>query len=75
MQQQLVQLVSERTGLAEDKSRAAVDTVVGWLKQQLPGGLGSQIDNVVGGGGAPGAGGDTGGLASSLGGMLGGEKE
>jgi len=75
MQQQLVQLVSEKTGISEDKSRMAVDTVVGWLKQQLPGGLGSQLDNVVGGGGASASGLDTGGVAGALGDMLGGERK
>jgi hypothetical protein len=76
MQQQLVQLVSERTGLSEEKSRTAVDTVVGWIKQQLPGGMGSQLDNVVSGGSAAGGTGtDSGGVAGALGGMLGGERK
>ena len=75
MQQQLVQLVSEKTGISEDKSRMAVDTVVGWLKEQLPGGLGAQLDNVVAGGGASGGGLDIGGAAGALGDMLGGERK
>ena len=33
---ELVKQVTERTGLSEDKARAAVDTVVGFLKQRLP---------------------------------------
>ncbi len=44
---ELIKKVSERTGLGEDKARTAVDTVVGFLKDKLPGPIGGQIDNVL----------------------------
>ncbi len=66
---QLVQLVVERTGIGEDKAQKAVETVVGFLKERLPGGVGGQLDSIVGG---QGGGGGLGDIASGLGGMMGG---
>jgi hypothetical protein len=66
----LISKVVERTGLSEDKARAAVDTVVGFLKERAPAGLSGQIDSLVAGG----EGSTLGGIASSVGGML-GDKE
>jgi hypothetical protein len=63
----LVTLVVERTGLGEDKARAAVDTIVGFLKQHAPAGLAGQIDSLVEGG----DGSNVSGIASSIGGMVG----
>jgi hypothetical protein len=65
----LISKVVERTGISEDKARAAVDTVVGFIKERAPSGLSGQIDSLVQGG--QGAGG---GVASKLGGLL-GDKE
>jgi uncharacterized protein (DUF2267 family) len=65
---ELVKLVAEKTGLSEDKAKVAVETVLGFLKDKLPGPIAGQIDSVLGGeGGAP----DLGGMAQSLGGMFG----
>jgi hypothetical protein len=66
----LISKVVERTGLSEDKARAAVDTVVGFLKERAPAGLSGQIDSLVAGG----EGSTLGGIASGVGGML-GDKE
>jgi hypothetical protein len=66
--QQLINQVTQRTGIPEDKARAAVDTVVGYLKQHLPGPVASQLDNAVSGQ----AGQGTGSLADKAKGMLGG---
>lgn len=66
--QQLINQVTQRTGIPEDKARAAVDTVVGYLKQHLPGPVASQLDSAVSGQ----AGQGTGGLAEKAKGMLGG---
>jgi hypothetical protein len=67
----LINQVVQRTGLSEDKARAAVETVVGFLKERAPAGLSGQIDSLVGGGE-----GSTGGdIASKVGGMFGGKKE
>jgi hypothetical protein len=62
----LINKVVERTGLSEDKARAAVDTVVGFLKERAPAGISGQIDSLVQGGE-----GGVGGIASSVGGMFG----
>ena len=49
MQQELVRMVAERTGLSEEKARAAAETVIGYLKNNLPAGLSSQLDSVAAG--------------------------
>jgi uncharacterized protein (DUF2267 family) len=64
---ELVNQVAQRTGLAPDKARMAVETVLGFLKTRLPGPIASQLDSAL-------SGGATGGLADAakgLGGMLG----
>lgn len=64
---ELIGLVSEKTGLSEDRAREAVETVVGYLKDNLPAPIAKQVDNVLSGGGDM----DVEGLAKGLGGMLG----
>ncbi len=61
---ELVNMVSQKTGLPADKSRLAVQTVIDYLKKKLPGPVAGQIDAALQGGGVSGA-------ASALGGMLG----
>ena len=63
---ELVKMVSQKTGLPDDKARMAVQTVVDYIKKKLPGPVAGQIDSVLQGG--------SGGLADAakgLGGMLG----
>lgn len=79
MQQELVRMVSDRTGLSEDKARTAVDTVVGYLKDQLPAPIANQLDNVTGsasGGGASGGAGrgNISDMATGLGSKLTGDR-
>lgn len=65
---ELIKLVSQKTGLSEDMAKTAVDTVIGFLKQRLPAPIAGQIDSVLGGAGdAPGLGS----VAKGLGGLLG----
>jgi hypothetical protein len=52
---ELVQQVCQRTGLSEDKANDAVSTVISYLKNKLPGPIGSQIDSALQGGGVTGA--------------------
>jgi hypothetical protein len=66
----LVNLVVQRTGLSEDKARAAVDTVIGFLKERAPAGLSGQIDSMLGGQGGSGMSG----VASSVAGMMRGKQ-
>jgi hypothetical protein len=66
--EELIKLVSQKTGLPPDKARVAVDTVVNFLKQKLPPSMAGQIDVVLAGGNLP----DD--LTKGLGGLLGGKK-
>ncbi len=64
---ELVNLVSQRTGLSQDQAKTAVDTVVGFIKQRLPAPIAGQIDQVVQTGQSQNAQN----VAKDLGGMLG----
>ena len=44
---QLIKLVSDKAGISEDQAEKAVDTVVGFLKEQLPEPFAGQIDAVI----------------------------
>ena len=44
---ELIQQVTQRTGLAPDKARTAVDTVLGFLKNKLPGPVAGQLENAL----------------------------
>ena len=67
--EELVNLVSQKTGLSEEMSRQAVDVVLDYLKQKLPAPIAGQLDNVVAGSGGL----DLGDMASKgLGGLFGG---
>ncbi|HCY64175.1 MAG TPA: hypothetical protein DHV59_15405 [Oxalobacteraceae bacterium] len=68
---EVIQRLIEKTGLPEDKAAMAVQTVIGFLKEKLPGPLGSQIDSIVGGQSGGSAMDKLGGLGSNLGGMFG----
>jgi len=62
---ELVKLVSQKTGIPEGTARQAVEVVLNFLKQKLPAPIAAQVDNVVKGGGAAS-------LGKGLGGILGG---
>ncbi len=64
---ELVKQVSEKTGLSEEKSKIAVETVLNYLKDKLPDPIAGQIDNVLGGGESD----ALGNLAGGLGGLFG----
>jgi hypothetical protein len=66
---EIIQRLVERTGLPEDKAAAAVDTVIGFLKEKLPAPVASQIDSFMSGDG--GIAGTLGGMGTNLGGMFG----
>jgi uncharacterized protein (DUF2267 family) len=68
MQQQLIEQITQRVGIPAEKAQAAVETVVGFLKQRLPGPIASQLDNAVSGEDSSGG---VAGAAKSVGGMLG----
>jgi uncharacterized protein (DUF2267 family) len=78
---ELIQQVSQRTGISEEKAREAVQTVLGFLKDRLPAPLAGQLDSVLDGAGGTiaNAGGaiadQAGDVLGGLGGMLGGKKD
>ncbi|MBN2148618.1 MAG: hypothetical protein JW726_14620 [Anaerolineales bacterium] len=65
---ELIKLVAKKTGLPEAKAKIAVETVLNFIKEKLPEPLGSQIDNLLGGGDLPTD------LLQGLGGLFGGKK-
>lgn len=64
---ELVKLVTQKTGLPEVQARQAVDTVIGYLKDKLPAPIASQIDGLLKGGESK----DLGSLAKGVGSLLG----
>ena len=61
---ELVELVAQKTGLPKEQAKVAVDTVIDFLKDKLPGPAGVQLDTLL-------EGGDISGMMSGLGGLLG----
>jgi len=64
---ELIKLVSQKTGLSEEMSKQAVEVVVRYLKENLPEPIAGRIDDVLSGKGVAGLGD----LAQGLGGILG----
>ena len=65
---ELIKLVSQKTGLSAEMAKTAVETVVDYLKDKLPAPIRGQIDSLLGGTEqTEGAGG----LGKSLGGLFG----
>jgi hypothetical protein len=50
MMQELVQKLSEKTGLSPDESQQAVNVVVNHLKEKLPAPLAAALDSYLAGG-------------------------
>jgi hypothetical protein len=48
--EELVQLVSVKTGIPSDQARGAVETVLGFLKERLPAPIAAQVDGLLAGG-------------------------
>jgi hypothetical protein len=48
---ELLNRVTQKTGLSPDQAKAAVDSVLGFLKAKLPAPLASSLEGLVGGGG------------------------
>ena len=70
---EIVRMVSQKTGMDEAKSKQAVDTVLQFLRNKLPAPIASQVENVVSGnGGAVGK--AMGGIGNVAKNVMGGEK-
>jgi hypothetical protein len=61
---ELVKLVSEKTGLSKEMSETAVKLVLDYVKKKLPAPVAAQVDAVLGSGSA----------ADALGSLFGGKK-
>ena len=48
MMNELVKLVSQKTGISESQANQAVSIVLNWLKERLPAPIAAQIDGLVG---------------------------
>ncbi len=44
---ELVKLLAAKTGLPEDKAKMAIETVIGFMKQRLPGSVGDQLTSCL----------------------------
>lgn len=64
---ELVKLLTEKTGLPDDKARLAVDTVIGFLKQRLPSPVGEQLNTYLSSPTGEGVGEKVKGIAQSIG--------
>ena len=59
---ELIKLVTSKAGISEAQAKKAVETVLGFLKDKLPGPLAGQIDSLLKG--------NVSDLTGSLGGLL-----
>jgi len=72
---ELVNQVMQRTGISEDQARQAVQVVLGFVKNRLPGPAASQVDSFMGSQGSKGTSGgmNVGDMGNPIGGMFGGD--
>lgn len=64
---ELIKLVTQKTGLSPELARKAAETVLGFVKAKLPPAVASQIDSLIAGESPGGLGGLAGGLGDLLG--------
>jgi uncharacterized protein (DUF2267 family) len=69
---ELIQQITQQTGISESQARQAVQIVGNFLKQRLPGSAASQVDNFLSGQGGQGGIGGT--VGQDIGGMFGGDQ-
>ena len=73
---QLLSMITEKTGLPADKAQEVVGVVLGFVKDKLPAPIASQIEGLLGGDGDGADDSEGGGMMDSvkkgLGGLLGG---
>ncbi|MBK9711144.1 MAG: hypothetical protein IPO81_07355 [Kouleothrix sp.] len=73
--EEVVKLITERTGLPADQARAAAQTVIDFLKSKLPESMAGYVDMALNSGAIDGIAGQAGGMLGGLGGLFGGTKE
>lgn len=62
---QLVSMITEKTGLPADKAEEVIGMVVNFISEKLPGPIASQVQGLIDGGGDA-----VGGAADAAGGMM-----
>lgn len=45
----VIKLVAEKTGISPKQAKSAVETVLGFIKEKLPAGLGEQLEGIMSG--------------------------
>ncbi len=45
--EELVKMVSEKTGISEAQAASAVNTVLGFIKDKLPAGMSAQVESYI----------------------------
>ncbi len=45
--EELIKMLTQKVGISESQAKSAVETVVSFLKDKMPGGLGSQVESFV----------------------------
>lgn len=63
----LVNMITDKTGISQSQATTAIQTVVGFLKDKMPGGIGNQVESFINSGGK----GSFGGVADNLTGKMG----
>ena len=53
---ELIALVTQKAGISSEQATTSVQTVLTFLKEKLPAGIGSQVEGVLGGSSGEGAG-------------------
>jgi nucleoid DNA-binding protein len=45
--EELIKMVTQKVGISESQAKSAVETVVSFLKDKMPAGIGSQVESFV----------------------------
>jgi len=48
--EELIKTVTQKVGISETQAKSAIETVVSFLKDKMPGGIGNQVEAFVKGG-------------------------
>lgn len=67
----LVKMITEKTGISQQQATTAVQTVVSFLKEKMPAGLGNQVESFLQGGNAGSTGNTADAIKDKIGGMFG----
>lgn len=68
--EELIKMVTQKVGISEGQAKSAVETVVSFLKDKMPAGIGSQVESFIGGN-AGSMGGVVDSIKDKIGGLLG----